>query len=233
MKNFLISPPFGNFITHSKCTSVVGTYTLHRKGGWLKKFCRALLTIRPTKGGWVNNIGLQNPGIKSIKKFDLSKIYSIAAIETKEWDDLFNYIPKDTLIELNLSCPNVKQRTDVEDEQIINCLNKFPNTIFKLSPTAEIQNQIDWLVNFGAQYFHIANTLPTPRGGESGMRLKEFSLNAIKQVRMEYPNIKIIGGGGIYTAEDVELYKNAGADYFSLASIWFNPIKALQLLKKF
>lgn len=231
MKDFLISPPFGNFISHSKCTSVIGTYTLHQRGGWLKKLYRALLTIRPAKGGWVNNIGLQNPGIKSVKKFNPSKIYSITAIETKEWDELFKYIPENTLIELNLSCPNIKQKTIIEDEQIRNCLNKFPNAIFKLSPTEEIYNQIDKLISRGAQYIHIANTLPTSRGGESGIRLKEFSLNAIRKTREKYPNIKIIGGGGIYSQKDLDLYKKAGANYFSLASIWFNPIRACILLR--
>lgn len=233
MKNFLIGAPFGNYITHSKCTSVCGTYTLYKRGGRIKRLYRAITTIRPMKNGWVNRMGLQNPGIKSIKKFCPDKIYSIAAIQPEEWDKLIGYIPKEVGVELNLSCPNIEQKTDIEDHQVAACINKFPVVIFKLSPTKEIYNQINRLINLGAQHVHIANTLPTPKGGESGEHLKTFSLEAIKNVRKKHPNIKIIGGGGIYSVRDVELYKNAGADYFSLATIWFKPWKAIQLLKKF
>src|SRR3989338_10749065 len=105
MKSFLISAPFGNYITHKKCTSVCGTYTLHKRGTWIKRLYRAIKTIRPIKNGWVNNMGLQNPGINSIKKFDPEKIYSITAIEGEEWDGLINLIPKEIAVELNLSCP--------------------------------------------------------------------------------------------------------------------------------
>ena len=233
MKNFLISPPFGSYIAHSKCTSVYGTYTLYKRGGWVKRLYRAIRTIRPVKNGWVNNIGLQNPGIKSVKKFNLEKIYSIAAIQSEEWDKLIAYIPEGITVELNLSCPNLDQKTDIDDRQVLAYINKFPIVMFKLSPTDEIYNQVDRLVGLGGQYLHIANTLPTNRGGESGERLKEFSLKTINNVRSKYPNIKIIGGGGIYSDKDIELYKNAGADYFSLATIWFKPWRAIQLLKKF
>lgn len=147
-------------------------------------------------------------------------------------DKLIDYIPKEIMVELNLSCPNI-EKTEISDSQVSTYLNKFPIIIFKLSSTKEIYDHIDRLVSLGAQYLHIANTLPTNKGGESGERLKVFSLETIKNVREKYPNIKIIGGGGIYSSEDVKLYKNAGADYFSLATIWFKPWKAVQLLTKF
>lgn len=233
MKNFVISAPFGNYITNSKCTSVCGTYTLHKRGSWVKRFYRAITTIRPIKNGWINKIGLQNPGIRSVKIFNPEKIYSITAIQSEEWDELISYIPKEITVELNLSCPNIEQKTDINDHQAIAYINKFQIAIFKLSPTKEIYSQVDRLVNLGARYIHIANTLSTPKGGESGERLKVFSLEAIKNIRGRYPNIKIIGGGGIYSKQDIALYKKAGADYFSLATIWFKPWKAVQLLKKF
>jgi dihydroorotate dehydrogenase len=210
----------------------VGTYTLDRRGGWLKKILRAFLTVRPIPGGWVNNIGLQNPGILSLKQFHTHKIYSIAALEINEWDELLKLIPTDTRIELNLSCPNTKHEIVIENEQILRYLHKFPDAIFKLSPTDTIMAQIDNLVGLGVRFIHIANTLPVPRGGESGERLKDFSLKAIKRARSKYPDLQIVGGGGIYSLEDVRLYRDAGANHFSLASIWFNPFKALRLLEK-
>lgn len=231
MRTFLIGAPFGTYISHNKCTSVCGTYTLYKRGGWPKRLYRVLTTIRPIKNGWVNKMGLQNPGIGSIKTFNPQKIYSIAAIEIADWDGLIDYIPNDISVELNLSCPNIERKTVINDRQVTTFLNKFPIVIFKLSPTNEIYTQIDRLMNLGAKYLHIANSIPTNRGGESGERLKAFSLITIREVRKKYPNVKIIGGGGIYMTEDIELYKNFGADYFSLATIWFNPLKANQLLK--
>ncbi len=133
---------------------------------------------------------------------------------------------------MNLSCPNIGHNTDISDEQIKMYLQKYQTLIFKLSPTSEMYNQVDRLVKLGAKYIHIANTIPVPEGGESGERLKTFSLKAIRELKPKYPNINFIGGGGIYAQNDLELYRQAGANYFSLASIWFNPIKALRLLKK-
>ena len=233
MKDFFIGAPFGNYITHRKCTSVCGTYTLHRRGNWFTRFYRAIKTVRPIKNGWVNNIGLQNKGIKSVKNFHIEKIYSITAMQPKEWGQLINIIPSGVMVELNLSCPNIDQKPSIDDYQVSTYVKKFPIVIFKLSPTAEIYNQIDRLINLGAQYLHIANTFSGSKGGESGQRLKEFSLKVIMNVRVKYPNIKIIGGGGIYSNKDVELYRKVGANYFSLATIWFKPWKAVSLLRKF
>ncbi len=210
----------------------MGTYTLNKRGGWIKKIYRVILTVRPINNGWINNIGLQNPGIKSIKKFYSNKIYSIASIEIEDWYELIEYIPKEAKLELNLSCPNVHQKTVITDDQIKSYISKYNFIIFKLSPTNEIYTEIDKLVNLGAKYIHIANTLPVEKGGESGERLKFFSLKTIINVRKKYPNLKIIGGGGIYLKEDIESYKKAGANHFSIASVWFSPLRAIRLLKQ-
>jgi dihydroorotate dehydrogenase len=233
VKDFFIAAPFGNYITHKKCTSVCGTFTFNKRGNTLSRLYRSITTIRPIKGGWINNIGFQNPGIKSIKKFKTEKVYSIAAIKLEDWDEFLKIIPANIKLELNLSCPNIGQETKISNEQIKAYLEKYSTVIFKLPPIDEVYNQIDNLINLGSKYLHIANTIPIERGGESGGRLKLLSLEIIKEIRAKYPNVKIIGGGGIYSKEDVKLYKNAGADYFSLATILFRPWKAIKLLKNF
>jgi len=233
MKRFIISAPFGNYITHRKCTSICGTFTLHRRGNVLTRLYRVLKTIRPVKNGWVNSIGLQNSGIDSVTKFRREKIYSITAITQDEWDILASVVPSYVMVELNLSCPNIKEKLVISDHQVRAYLKKFPIVIFKLSPTIDISNQIDRLINLGAEYLHIANTLSVPKGGESGQRLKEFSLETIAKVRIKYPNVKIVGGGGIYSSRDVRLYKKVGANYFSLATIWLKPWKATSLLNEY
>ncbi len=232
MKNIIISPPFGNIISHKKCTSICGTFTLHKRGSNWTKIYKGLKTTKPIKGGWVNKVGLQNTGISSVKKFHPEKIYSITALQYKDWDKLFEIIPFNTKLELNLSCPNIDSFIELKNSQIQKYISKYPLVIFKLSPIKNVSDQIDRLVSFGAQYLHLSNTIPTARGGESGERLKQLSLKIIRKTHRKYPHVRIIGGGGIYSIEDINLYKSAGANYFSIASIWFNPLKALKFLKK-
>ena len=58
----IISAPFGNYIQPVGATATLGTFTADpRPGRWR----RVLLTVRYYRklGGWVNKIGLRNPGI--------------------------------------------------------------------------------------------------------------------------------------------------------------------------
>lgn len=176
-------------------------------------------------------MGLQNAGIASIESFSPGFIYSVAAIEPKEWDELIAYITADARIELNVSCPNLAHKTRISDKQAVRYLEKFPDAIFKLSPTDDIVVEADRLARLGARFLHVANTLPTPRGGESGAKLRAVSIKAAQAIHFAHPNITIIGGGGIYAREDIEAYRDAGATHFSLATIWMYPPRALRLLR--
>ena len=44
--------------------------------------------------------------------------------------------------------------------------------------------------------------------------------------------MNIIAGGGIYSYKDYIIYKNSGANYFSLSTLLVNPFKANKLIKK-
>lgn len=182
-------------------------------------------------GGWVNNVGFQNPGIHSIKRFKTENIYSIAALTESEWDGLLEAVPAQVGVEVNMGCPNVREHPDITDVQVKTYIEKFPLVILKLSPTAHALDEIKRFASLGINHFHLFNTIPTESGGESGKRLQEISLKTIRQAKALHPHIKIIGGGGIYTPKDVLLYKEAGADCFSLGSIFLNPIRARRLLK--
>ncbi len=91
----IISPPFGNYIKIKGTSRVIGSLTLHKRSGAIKQFIK---TVRPYKGGFVNKIGLRNPGVASLQKKPFSyyndKIVSLAVIEHNEWDGLANYIKK-------------------------------------------------------------------------------------------------------------------------------------------
>jgi hypothetical protein len=63
MKKLIFSPPFSNIFNFKSMTRIVGTYTARpRRGLW-----RVLTTLRKTKGGWYNRVGLRNPGIARIR----------------------------------------------------------------------------------------------------------------------------------------------------------------------
>ena len=100
-----ISPPFGNYIDLPKSISIKGSFTLNeRKGKWSQIF----KTLRYIPGlGWVNKIGLRNPGIDyAIENYKKGTIVSIAIMNKSEIKPLLKKIPDDMDIELNVSCPN-------------------------------------------------------------------------------------------------------------------------------
>ena len=57
-----ISPPFGNYLSLPHTISIRGSFTLNERPG---KWSQIVKTLRykSTFGGWVNKIGLRNPGI--------------------------------------------------------------------------------------------------------------------------------------------------------------------------
>lgn len=237
IKPAIISPPFGTYINVHWATPVVGTYTYNARPG--SRIWRAIKTLRPIKGGWVNNIGLRNSGLHGLEglpiaeEFDYfyhlphSGIVSIHGSSDKEWECLLTWIRifnlEHLIWELNISCPNVEE-TEISDKM----LNKFaqlcPSLIVKLSPVHANKMLLRAAGN-GVRWFHCSNTIPTERGGESGRRLKEFNLPIIEMIKSLDSNVKIIGGGGVYKPQDVDDYYNAGADKISLSTIWFTPWK--------
>ena len=82
----IISPPFGNVINLSYATSVCGTYTAQKRIGMYNRY---LKTLRPVckngKVGWINSIGLRNPGIQNLTLSKVEgKILSIALMDKKD-----------------------------------------------------------------------------------------------------------------------------------------------------
>ena len=96
---FLISPPFGNWISHPNCTSVIGSLTWERRPGLIY---HALKTVRKVDGGWVNKIGLRNPGIRSIMSFNPSCIYSLVGLEDGDWERCWSFVRLVFRVEANL-----------------------------------------------------------------------------------------------------------------------------------
>ena len=227
MKDFIISPPFGRYISHEKATSVKGSYTWERRNGLV---LQVLKTIRPTEHGWRNKIGLRNCGIRSVK-FQRGNIYSIAGINDGDWKNMISVIPHGHMLELNFSCPNVDHYTI--DADIIKDASRWFEVIAKIAPVKDAQNAIEMCVKAGAHHIHLTNALPIDKGGESGGRLKPVSLGLVKETREQFPDISIIGGGGIYSVNDVYDYRKAGANKFSLSTAFMVPWRGFKIINDF
>ena len=218
-----ISPPFGNYIHYKNCKRIRGTFTWEKRRGLIKQ---CIKTIRPVRGGWRNAIGFRNVGMSNIKKFTGSMrrgrdLYSIAALDS-DWSPFITQMLHGLPIEINVGCPNVGSYT-IADEDVRLFVKCFSELQVKLSPTVDL-DYIKRLHSLGVNRFHLSNTLPTDRGGVSGYPLKRISLTLVeKTAKINLKDLHIIAGGGIYHPQDVKDYRNAGANSFSLSTIWFTP----------
>jgi dihydroorotate dehydrogenase (NAD+) catalytic subunit len=208
-----ISPPFGNYFTYKNATPIRGTFTYHRRKGLIWHTARSL---RPVKGGWRNQIGFRNAGIRSVN-FSGQAIYSISAMESAEWNSLLEYIPAYVSLELNLSCPNVSF-SPIPPDILAQFVSKYPSLQVKVKPSYN-EYLLDRLIDEGVKCIHMSNTISTPMGGISGRQLKEINLHNIERFAKAF-NGRLIAGGGIYDAQDVIDYRNAGASDFSISTVY-------------
>ena len=226
---FFISAPFGNYIKPKGTIPVTGTFTLNPRGN---RFWAVLKTLRynTVQQGWVNRLGLPNPGIREGLKKE-STVISIAEIEKGDFQKLNVLIPENQSIELNLSCPNLNKKLSWESAKCFDS-EKREWCIAKLSPLTTPE-ELKFVVEFlGFTQLHFSNTLPTVQGGLSGPILRGYTTELIDLARSEYGNsVEIIAGGGVSDFGSVTNYLSNGADHVSIGSVCFNPFKLRKLLK--
>lgn len=219
-----ISPPFGNYISinNNNTTSIKGSFTLEPRDGLIMQILKTLRYSFENKG-WINKIGLRNPGIDyAIKNYDNKSVISIAILNKDEIPKLLKKIPEDMNIEINISCPNINKKMINQDiEKFLNPKRKW--CIIKLSPHTDMQ-LVDNYYKQGFRQFHCCNTLPIINGGLSGPSLIPYSINLIKNIKSKYSDTEIIGGGGIKSLNEMIIYSKAGANHFSISSALFNPL---------
>ena len=231
MKNpkYFISAPFGNYIKPKGTIPVTGTFTLNPQGN---RFWAVLKTLRynTVQQGWVNRLGLPNPGIREGLKKE-STVISIAEIDKGDFQRLNVLIPENQSIELNLSCPNLNKKLSWESAKCFNS-EKREWCIAKLSPLTTPE-ELKFVVEFlGFTQLHFSNTLPTVQGGLSGPMLRGYTTELIELARSEYGNsVEIIAGGGVSDFGSVTNYLSNGADHVSIGSVCFNPFKLRKLLR--
>ena len=230
---FFIAAPFGNHIKPKGLVSVTGTWTLHPRGN---RFWSVLKSLRWNKNlqGWTNNLGLPNPGIEiGLRKTSVAEVLSIAEIERNDFKKLHDIIPTEQSLELNLSCPNIGKSLPWDSAEVFaQTKEKREWCICKVSPTVTPEELEFLITKLGFTQIHASNTLPIQGcGGLSGRTLIPYTLDIIRLIREEWPEVTIIAGGGVADFGAVYEYLNGGADHVSLGSVCFNPFKLRKILK--
>lgn len=199
--------------------------------------------IAESRGVILNAVGLQNPGVDYFIENDLEWLKStgtcvIANVAGKTLDDYKNICArldkKVDMIELNISCPNVKSggmafgikpETVEEVTRVAKSGAKNTPLIVKLSPNVEsIAENARAAERGGADCISLINTLTgmaidierrrpiiaNNTGGVSGAGVKPIAVRMVYEAAHAV-KIPVIGMGGITCAEDAIEFLMAGA----------------------
>ena len=211
---YFVSAPFGNYLQYTNflsgkpIVSVTGTFTLKPRPGLAKQIIK---TLRYTKTGWRNKLGLRNPGIfEGIENTSSKSVMSIASLQPDDWKILYEIVPKGMNIELNISCPNVDEHPDLTKAFV-----KVPPTI--------TNKQIDKIVKLGYNQIHASNTVPTEKGGLSGDVIVPHTLRILEYIKSTHSHVEVIAGGGVKDKASADRYLDVGADHISLGTVCITP----------
>lgn len=220
--------------------------------------------IAETPNGMLNSVGLQNGGIEkflsyelpNLEKNDLAVIANIAGGTIEECVELVSKLEGTSvdMIELNISCPNVKQGgaafgtnkdTAAEITRAVKNSTSKPLMV-KLSPNVTSIVEIAKAVEAaGADALSLINTLLGMRidintrrpilknnvGGLSGPAVFPIAVRMVWQVANAV-DIPVCGMGGISCAEDAIEMMMAGAECFQIGAIMFKdpyaPVKIIE-----
>lgn len=197
-----------------------------------------------TPSGMLNAVGLQNKGIHhfietilpQIKHFDTNIIVNVSGSNIEDYVNtaaLLNEVDAIPAIELNISCPNVKQGgmafgvTSEGASEVVKAVRKAysKHLMVKLSPNVTDITSIALAVEeAGADSVSLINTvlgmaidaekrtpiLSTITGGLSGPCVKPIALRMVWQVAQKV-QIPIVGMGGIASSTDAIEFLLAGA----------------------
>ena len=220
--------------------------------------------IAETYGGMMNAIGQQNPGIDVfcerdipfLKKYDTKIIVNVCGRTTEDYCEVVDRLADEPvdLLEINISCPNVKEggiafgQNPKNVEAITREVKKHAKqpVIMKLSPNvtditetakaaeaggADVLSLINTLtgmkIDINRQTFALANKT----GGVSGPAVKPIAVRMVYQVANAV-KLPIIGMGGISTYEDAIEFILAGATAVSVGTAnFFNPTATVEIVE--
>jgi len=246
---FGYGPEFSDFIDVTRLGALIvkGTTLNHREGNPYPRMAE-------TPSGMLNAVGLQNKGVDyfaehiypSIRSLNDHIIVNVSGSQIEDYVATAERVAQldgVTAIELNISCPNVKQGgmafgvTACGAAEVTKAVRKvYPKTlIVKLSPNVTSISDIAKAVEAeGADSVSLINTilgmaidaerrrpvLSTITGGLSGPAVKPVALRMVWQVAQAV-NIPVIGLGGIMNWKDAVEFLLAGATAIQIGTANF------------
>ena len=248
---------FADFLDLSKIGGVVvkGTTLKPRSGN-------TGVRIAETPSGMLNCIGLENPGVDvflddilpELQKYNMNVIVNISGSCPEEYGILAERldVPGVAGIELNVSCPNVKDGGIIfgtnprAAASVVTEAKTHTNkpVIIKLSPNVtDIVTMAKEAEYAGADAISLINTLlgmaidihtwkpvlGNITGGLSGPCIKPVALRMVWQVAKAV-KVPIIGMGGIMSVEDAIEFFLAGASAVSIGTANFVEPRTVMLI---
>ena len=216
-------------------------------------------------GAMMNSVGLQGPGVQgwiddelpALRKAGARVVVSIWGRTSEEYSQaaeaLLPIQDELTAVELNVSCPNLKDgkkmfaHTCEGAASVVEATKALDVARWaKLSPTVSNITEIAGAAaEAGADAVTLTNTLIglvlDPKtgdpvlggggGGVSGPAIRPVALRAVFDVASAYPDLPIVGVGGIATAEDAVQYLRAGASAVQVGTANFANPRATMRIK--
>lgn len=240
---------FQDFVDLEKIGGIIvkGTTLHHREGNPYPRMAE-------TPMGMLNAVGLQNKGVHyfvehiypTIKDIRTNMIVNVSGSQVEDYAEtasIINELENIPAIELNISCPNVKQGgmafgvTARGAAEVVSAVRKAYNKtlIVKLSPNVTDITEIARAVEgAGADSVSLINTLlgmaidaekrkpvlSTTTGGMSGAAVKPIALRMVWQVANAV-KIPVIGLGGIMNWKDAVEFLLAGATAIQIGTANF------------
>ena len=251
---------YTDFIDLARLGGIVvkGTTLHHREGNPYPRMAE-------TPSGMLNAVGLQNKGVDYfiehiypiIANYDTAVIVNVSGSQIEDYittAERLNALAHIPAIELNISCPNVKEGgmafgvTCAGASSVVRAVRAVydKTLIVKLSPNVTDITEIARAVEAeGADAISMINTLlgmaidaekrrpvlSTITGGLSGPAVKPVALRMVWQTA-QVVNIPIIGMGGIATATDAIEFLLAGATAIEVGTYNFvDPTATIQIVE--
>ena len=240
---------FEDFVDLEKIGGIIvkGTTLHHREGNPYPRMAE-------TPMGMLNAVGLQNKGVHyfvdniypKIKDIKTNMIVNVSGSQIEDYAEtarIINELENIPAIELNISCPNVKQGgmafgvTAKGAEEVVKAVRDVykKTLIVKLSPNVTDITEIARAAEgAGADSVSLINTLlgmainaekrkpllSTITGGMSGAAVKPIALRMVWQVAKAV-KIPVIGLGGIMNWRDAVEFMLAGATAIQIGTANF------------
>ena len=251
---------FEDFVDLSRLGGFIvkGTTLLHREGNPYPRMAE-------TAAGMLNAVGLQNKGVKvfcddiypKIEHLNTNIFVNVSGSTIDDYvatAEMINELTNIPAIELNISCPNVKEggmafgTSCASAEEVVKAVRQVykKHLMVKLSPNVtDIVSIAQAVENQGADSVSLVNTflgmaidaktrkpkLSTITGGLSGSAIKPIALRMVWQVAKTV-KIPVCGLGGIMTAEDAIEFFLAGASCIQVGTANFiEPDATIKILE--